>query len=72
MTEEEYENGTWAFPSIIGDSSGSGMTLRDYFAAKAMQGILSSRGNDSSKYPNLARNAYSLADVMLAARKEDN
>jgi hypothetical protein len=44
------------------------MTLRDYFAAKAMQGMLSC---DSSKgmYKDFAQAAYKMADAMLEARK---
>ena len=47
-----------------------GMTLRDYFAAKAMQGICShpdTWGLISSK--NIATTAYELADAMLKARE---
>jgi len=43
-----------------------GMTLRDYFAAKAMQGILF-EGLDESE---TAKNAYAMADAMLKARQE--
>jgi hypothetical protein len=49
-----------------------GLTLRDYFAAKAMQGILANPGqldnvnNDAAKW--VARDAYKVADAMLAAR----
>ena len=42
----------------------TGMTLRDYFAAKAMQTL-------SEKYSHegdVSRNAYKLADAMLKAR----
>lgn len=50
-----------------------GMTLRDYFAAKAMQGLLASpRGtvDDSPMTDKLvAGNAYIVADAMLEARK---
>jgi len=42
----------------------TGMTLRDYFAAKAMQGILF-EGLDESE---TAKNAYAMADAMIAAR----
>ncbi|GKV89326.1 hypothetical protein [Pectobacterium carotovorum] len=51
-----------------------GMTLRDYFAAKAMQGWLSSYGVDavhpahSGNAVDAAKNAYALADAMLKAR----
>jgi hypothetical protein len=44
------------------------MTLRDYFAAKAMQALIPSGQNvDSMKY---AESAYALADAMLKARGE--
>ena len=41
------------------------MTLRDYFAAKAMQGILF-EGLDEIE---TAKNAYRMADTMLKARE---
>jgi hypothetical protein len=45
----------------------TGMTLRDYFAAKAMQALIPSGKNvDSMKY---AESAYALADAMLKARE---
>lgn len=53
-----------------------GMALRDYFAAKAMQGWLASYGPDmphpaqNGAEHDVARNAYKLADAMLAARSE--
>lgn len=43
-----------------------GLTLRDYFAAKAMQGLLVSMQLFSSQ--NIADQAYKMADGMLAAR----
>mgnify|MGYP001368193089 CR=1 FL=1 len=55
-----------------------GMTLRDYFAAKAMQGILASCANPGSGNPmllsdhslnNQAKHSYKLADAMLKARE---
>ena len=42
----------------------SGMTLRDYFAAKAML-----RTSVGSSYEQLAKNAYEIADAMLKARE---
>ena len=41
-----------------------GMTLRDYFAAKAML-----RTSVGSSYEQLAKNAYEIADAMLKARE---
>ena len=46
----------------------SGMTLRDYFAAKAMAAMSSGTWFDSNERPEIARRAYALADDMLAAR----
>ena len=44
-----------------------GMTLRDYFAAKAMQ---ASRARHSSyeSWADLAKDAYDIADAMLKSR----
>lgn len=62
------EGGGQAFPS---DCSW-GMTLRDYFAAKAMQGIIATFDDDTTAMPEqVARLCYTIADAMLAARKED-
>lgn len=50
-----------------------GMTLRDYFAAKAMQGILASFAGLASSLPkpeSVAADAYAQADAMLAARSQ--
>ena len=47
-----------------------GMTLRDYFAAKALQGICAS-GPDISN-PVIAAEAYALADAMLKQREVGN
>lgn len=44
-----------------------GMTLRDYFAAKAMQAILSNGETDS---PMISKASYIVADTMLKAREE--
>lgn len=45
-----------------------GMTLRDYFAAKAMQGICGSGPGTHMTNNRIAAEAYNLADAMLAAR----
>jgi hypothetical protein len=49
-----------------------GMTLRDYFAAKALCGIEASQGNNGGFITTVelvAERAYQLADAMLEARK---
>lgn len=45
----------------------SGMTLRDYFAAKAMQSIIS---NQQCPWKEIAEDAYEMADLMLKAREQ--
>jgi len=47
-----------------------GMTLRDYFAAKAMQSILDQKDTcDGRELTNAAWIAYQMADAMMKARK---
>ena len=48
----------------------SGMTLRDYFAAKAMQGILAATltPNTIWSQDEVAETAYTVADAMLKER----
>lgn len=57
-------------------TTGFGMTLRDYFAAKAMQAIIAkaplettSVRNAKSKVEIISAGAYLYADAMLEARK---
>jgi hypothetical protein len=45
-----------------------GMTLRDYFAAKALQGFASNAGPSDGQWDIDARAAYKIADAMLKAR----
>jgi hypothetical protein len=67
-----------AFPSTFHNGWGEpekGMTLRDYFAAKAMQAIM-----NSDRYMGVigvnryqhrtAEDAYQMADAMLKARQQ--
>lgn len=51
-------------------SSQPGMDLRDYFAAKAMQGFIAALVNDDSvvPYTHITAMAYKMADVMVEAR----
>ena len=45
-----------------------GMTLRDYFAAKTLQGLLSNR-NAEAAIDEFAAKSYRMADAMLKARE---
>lgn len=48
-----------------------GMSLRDYFAAKALQGILANSFSDIEfAIPDYAQTAYLLADAMMRERKK--
>ena len=72
-----------AFPTYHGggvQSQLDGMTLRDYFAAKAMNGILESaidwfptgKNADLASlelFKDLAEDSYAIADAMLKARE---
>jgi hypothetical protein len=64
-----------AFPierQTIAEQYGSvGMTLRDYFAAKAMQGLLELTPKDKQQWTNkiIAETAYGMADAMMKARE---
>jgi hypothetical protein len=64
----DIKTGGPAFPSAdFEQHEYTGMTLRDYFAAKAMQAFLSAEKTD---FPEQAAAwAYQVADAMLEARK---
>ena len=52
-------------------SQSEGLELRDYFAAKAMQGMLAAcTGWSESQQERLAKCSYSMADEMLKAREQ--
>lgn len=63
----------WAFPShgSMGEVVQEGMTLRDYFAAKALTGMMSSRDPRSPRFhpEDDAAYVYAVADAMLKARE---
>jgi hypothetical protein len=59
------DNGGPAFPVAFTTTPLQGMTLRDYFAAKAMAGFLASDA-DAPSYDTLAAFAYQCADAMIA------
>lgn len=80
--KNEINDGGPAFPShgSMGEVSQEGMSLRDYFAAKAMQGFMANdtmltRYGIASQRENIspdtlmATAAYAAADAMLAARE---
>ena len=73
------DNGGPAFPrseslypdGTVSDPGAYGMTLRDYFAAKAMASFLIANPLQKSVCPmsDYAEDAYKIADAMLEARE---
>ena len=60
---KQYNRNIMAFEEVCG------MTLRDYFAAKAMQGMIGGNWPTSrTDQDYIAEFSYALADAMLAAR----
>ena len=73
----EINTGGPAFPTEVWDSEGvpqhtEGMTLRDYFAAKAMQAMVASPSYyiDGWAQSNIAIQSYEMSDAMLKAREQ--
>jgi hypothetical protein len=81
----KIDDGGYAFPRAATETNNpnmffepqEGMTLRDYFAAAALQGWLASWPEQGTPHPsenynalNVANLSYRMADAMLAARKE--
>ena len=76
----EHDDGGSAFPaSHGGEGMSQGMSLRDYFAAKALQGFaansdlaqLVNGSNVTSVVKSVADYSYRWSDAMLEARKAD-
>ena len=74
MIKEQYDNQP-AFPiDELNQQTGfvavqhMGITIRDYFAARAMQSYLLDKDRDSFTFEQWATAAYEMADAMLEAR----
>ena len=61
-----------AFPAMHYDLADNehGLTMRDYFAAKAMQGLVENANWRGMPEDALAKESYKLANEMLKARGE--
>jgi hypothetical protein len=57
-------------PAYAANITDKGMTLRDYFAAQALAGMLTRKESDGWTNREVAGDCYSYADAMLAAREE--
>ncbi len=65
------DDGGPAFP-VPWETANNGMTLRDWLAGQALDGMLSSAPVADRSSPNhagWAANAYAFADAMIEARK---
>lgn len=67
----------WSIDNGLSVKGENGMDLRDYFAVKAMQGILTDENfhyaawdNSPDWTENVAMYAYEMADAMMEARKK--
>ena len=71
MSEFNKPTNPPAFPHFghTGWSNSGGMTLRDYMAAQAMQGIFASDPVSTMTNERIAKESYDLADAMLKARE---
>jgi hypothetical protein len=69
---DRTKDGGQAFPvtDMNGGPASGGMSLRDYFAAAAMQGMLASPDGDGH-IERYAVGAYQIADAMIAARERE-
>lgn len=81
MSDQKKTDGGPAFPVVSNyDALATGMTLRDYFAAKAMVGILHdwtevvrdamAESTTTERIKYLAKRSYDIADAMLKAREQ--
>jgi hypothetical protein len=70
-------NGGPAFPqtdnrvvAALSIANSQGMTLRDYFAAKALQGVLAADTEELLSVDAIASVSYRIADAMLKERNK--
>ena len=60
------DDGGHAFPMTMNHLKG--MTLRDYFAAQALTGIMAHNYASAGQWATAAKNAYRAADAFIAQR----
>jgi hypothetical protein len=64
----QVADGSWQPKSYYGMQGEPGMSLRDYFAAQALTGLLHIGAEPTASPRVLAEYAYKFADAMLAHR----
>ena len=70
MIPKDTSGPAFHIPGLRQDETFTGMTLRDYFAAKAMQAMLADATNPDPSPSSISVWAYRHADAMLKARAE--
>jgi len=66
---EPINNGGPAFPTPPGVQHNDGISMRDYFAAAALQGLMSKVKPEAHWEDYRAKWSYEAADAMLKARE---
>ena len=69
MSKHNEGGPAFPVPNDANVNEQEGMTLRDYFAAKAMQALLTG-SHGGYEWDGAAEDAYKMADAMLAAREQ--
>ena len=57
----------FAYPSNANENIKEGLTKREYFAAKAMQGFITKQNNGSINFEHLSDAAIMAADALIKA-----
>jgi len=70
MSVKDDGNAAFPMPGSEHNNPWYGMSLRDYFAAKAMQGMVAAEFGATFSPEHWAEYSYKIADAMLAARGE--
>lgn len=74
LAEKIKDAGGFAFPQTIQYAGGKtvfhhGLTIRDYFAAQVITGLIPSAVQENVDPDDISAAAYAVADAMLAARE---
>jgi len=72
MEKQKFPYRRPAFPNTGDDNEWtSGITIRDYFAAKAMEGLISAfKGDVSAEFDIISIVSYKMADAMINQREQ--
>ena len=70
MSKKNDGGPAFPVPNDANVNGQEGMSLRDYFAAKAMQVLLEKSDEWTMTFDDVADHAYAMADYMLAAREQ--